>query len=85
VPGHAGVTRRVRRCAAGVSVKVEKKREIIEEQRIYRRANYEYFIQNLIFHYFIEKKRRCVTEREREKGRGQIFEANGMRYRIFYE
>jgi hypothetical protein len=35
----------------------------------------DYFIQNLIFHYFIEKKRGCVKEREkeREKGRGHFF------------
>jgi hypothetical protein len=30
----------------------------------------EYFIQNFIFHYFIEKKRGCVTERE---GGGDAF------------
>jgi hypothetical protein len=31
----------------------------------------DYFIQNLIFHYFIEKKRGCVTERE--EGEGTLF------------
>jgi hypothetical protein len=47
----------------------------------------DYFIQNLIFHYFIKKMRGCVTERERErereKGRGHPFVANGIRYTIF--
>jgi hypothetical protein len=44
----------------------------------------DYFIQNLIFHYFVEKKRGCVAERERERergGEGHLFEANGIRYR----
>jgi hypothetical protein len=42
----------------------------------------DYFIQNLIFHYFVEKKRGCVAKRE---GRGgTLFEANGIRYRIFF-
>jgi hypothetical protein len=39
----------------------------------YHRA--DYFIQNLNFNYFIEKKRWCVTEREREgegSGRGHF-------------
>jgi hypothetical protein len=32
----------------------------------------DYFIQNLICHYFIEKKRGCVTEKER-RGRDNFF------------
>jgi hypothetical protein len=62
VPRHTGVTRRIRRCAAGVWGKVEKKREKFEDKKITLHHRVDHFIQNLIFHYFNEKK----TETERE-------------------
>jgi hypothetical protein len=41
-----------------------------------------YFIQNLIFHDFIKKKRGCVTDR----GGGNIcFQANGINSGYFYK
>jgi hypothetical protein len=41
----------------------------------------DYFIQNLIFHYFIEKKKGCVTEGER-RGRGTFLRP--IRHTIFF-
>jgi hypothetical protein len=66
----------------GRSKRSEKK--LRNKKTLHHRA--DYFIQNLIFHYFIGKKRGCVTEREREerRGRGHFFEAKGIRYRIFF-
>jgi hypothetical protein len=46
----------------------EGRKEERERKKITLRHRADYFIQNLIFDYFIEKKRRCVTEREREGG-----------------
>jgi hypothetical protein len=76
-----GVTRRVRRYAAGVWGKVEKKREKnLRNEKIPLHQRAGYFILNLIFHYFIEKKRGCVTEREREGG-GQRNTLQGFFYK----
>jgi hypothetical protein len=54
----------------GIWGKVEKKKEKKKLRNknltLHHRAGY--FIQNLIFHYFIEKKRGCDRERERERG-----------------
>jgi hypothetical protein len=83
VSRHTSVTRRVRRCAAGVWGKVEKKREKMNNKKTLHHWA-DYFIQNFIFHYFIEKERGCVTEGER-RGRGHFFEANGIRYRILLQ
>jgi hypothetical protein len=48
-----------------------------KEATLHHRA--DYFIQNLISHYFDEKKRGRVIEREREKEGGALFEAYGIR------
>jgi hypothetical protein len=41
-----------------------------------------YFIQNQIFHYFIEKKTGCV--KQREEGGNTSFEASGIHHRISF-
>jgi hypothetical protein len=80
VPRHTGVTRWVRRCAAGVWGERRKEaRRKLRNKKITLPHGADYFIQNLIFHYFIEKKRGYVTERG-----GHFFEASGIRYRIFF-
>jgi hypothetical protein len=42
-----------------------------KKRTLHHRA--DYFIQNLIFHYFIEEKRGCDREREREGGGDTLF------------
>jgi hypothetical protein len=60
--------RKVRRCAAGVWGKVEKTREKkLRNKNITLHHRGDCYIQNLIFHYFTEEERGCVTERERER------------------
>jgi hypothetical protein len=49
----------------GRSKRSEKK---LRKKKITLHHRADYFIQNLIFHYFIEKKRGRVTERGREEG-----------------
>jgi hypothetical protein len=62
----------------GKSKRSDKK---IMNKKITLRHKADYFIQNLIFHYFVEK-REGNRERER-RGKGHFFEANAIRYRIF--
>jgi hypothetical protein len=54
----------VRRCAVGVRGKVERSEKKLRNKKITLHHRADYYIQNLIFHYFFEKKRGRVTERE---------------------
>jgi hypothetical protein len=65
----------------GERSKRRKKKSRNKKITLHHRA--DYFIQNVIFHYLIEKKRGCVAERE--TGMGHFFGASGIRYRIFYK
>jgi hypothetical protein len=49
----------------GRSKRSERKKQTKRNKKRTLHHRADYFIQNLIFHYFIEKKRGCETERER--------------------
>jgi hypothetical protein len=47
-------------------------RKILRNKKITLHHRADYFIQNSIFHYFVEKKKGCVCDREKEREGGHF-------------
>jgi hypothetical protein len=57
-------------------------RKILRNKKITLHHRADYFIENFIFHYFIEENRGC--DREREKGEGTLLRPMEYVIRFFF-